>query len=278
MPLEALRRCDPRPSQVIVVDNGSSDGLSEYVEENFPEVSVIRADRNLGFAGGNNLGIINASGEVVVLLNDDTEPEKDWLGPLEKAFQVDRRLGIAGCQLLYPDSGKIQHLGAVVHPNGLTDHIAWGEKPQSEGDLAVSCPYVTGAAIAIRRSVFQKIGLLDDGFFPIYYEEVDFCERAARAGFEIAVVPGSRVVHHESQTTNRMSQRFLRLYHRNRIRYLLKNRRIRGLARAMASEARWIVGHTPWDQFWPLALAYAWAPFHASDVFRHHRRRRGSSW
>src|SRR5690606_30479801 len=101
MPLEALRRCSPAADEVIVVDNGSTDGTSAFVREHHPEAMLVRAPRNLGFAGGNNLGIVNASGDIVILLNDDTEPEPDWLAPLHAAFDADPRLGIAGVRLLY---------------------------------------------------------------------------------------------------------------------------------------------------------------------------------
>ena len=270
MPLRALAACDPAPGEVIVVDNGSTDGLSGHVARCWPAVGCIRSPRNLGFAGGNNLGIVNATGDVVVLLNDDTEPEPGWLAPLAQAFAANPRLGVAGCQLLYPgEGGRVQHLGAVVHANGLTDHLAWGEESKDAApDQVIPCDYVTGAAIAIRREVMAQVGLLDQGYFPIYFEEVDFCEAARRAGWELAVVPAARVVHHESQTTGRLSQRFLRLYHRNRIRYLLKNRGPLGMARALRAEAKWIVGHQPWEHLWPCALAWAWAPFQLADLWR----------
>ncbi|CAN5451299.1 hypothetical protein BH09SUM1_BH09SUM1_06320 [soil metagenome] len=267
MPLDALRRCDPPAAQVIVVDNGSDDGLSEFVKKNYPEVDLVRAPQNLGFAGGNNLGIVNARGEIIVLLNDDTDPEADWLAPIAAAFAQHSRFGLAGCQLLYPDSGKVQHLGGVVHDNGLTDHAGWGGEAGvfAKGEIIPS-DYVTGAAMAIRRRVLSDIGFLDAGFWPIYFEETDFCARAKRAGWEIAVVPESRVVHHESQTTGRLSPKFLRTYHRNRIRYLIKNRRVMEWGRTFRAEARWMAINAPWDHLWACALAYAWAPFQLAEV------------
>ncbi|MCC6547741.1 glycosyltransferase family 2 protein [Candidatus Sumerlaeota bacterium] len=270
MPLDALAASDPRPHEVIVVDNGSSDGLSDFVVANYPWVTLVRAPRNLGFAGGNNLGIVNAVGDVVVLLNDDTEPRANWLAPIRDAFAANRRLGIAGCSLLYPGGEKIQHQGGVIHANGLTDHAEWNAQWSGEDSLPahIDAPYVTGAAMAIRRSVIDRVGMLDAGYWPIYFEEVDFCERATRAGFGCAVVPRSVVIHHESQTTVRFSAKFLKTYHRNRIRFLLKNRRVRGWMAALGAEVRWIVQHRPWDQLWPCALAYAWAPVHVADVLR----------
>jgi len=275
MPLDALRRCDPAPFETIVVDNGSSDGLSAFVRENYPEVKLVRAPRNLGFAGGNNLGIVNAEGDVVLLLNDDTDPEPSWLAPLAEAFDADARLGVVGCQLLYPQSGKVQHLGGRVHANGLTDHDGWGEDPTDGNAVVEAADYVTGAAMAIRRDVIRSIGMLDPGFWPIYFEETDFCARARRRGWKLAVVTGSRVVHHESQSQDgRMSAKFLRTYHRNRMRFLIKNRSLGEWPRVLRAEARWIMTGARWDQFLPCVMAYAWAPFHLIDVLRIPRRHR----
>ncbi|HMX61503.1 MAG TPA: glycosyltransferase family 2 protein [Candidatus Sumerlaeota bacterium] len=270
MPLDALAACMPRAAEVIVVDNGSHDGLSEFVAERYPWVKLVRAPRNLGFAGGNNLGIVNATGEVIVLLNDDTEPRANWLAPIQEALTQDRTLGIVGCSLLYPGAEKIQHRGGVIHANGLTDHKEWNAEWKEDEDVParIDAPYVTGAAMAIRRAVIDRVGMLDAGYWPIYFEEVDFCERAVRDHWGCAVVPRSIVIHHESQTTVRFSAKFLKTYHRNRVRFLLKNRRLRGWIAALRAEVRWFVQHRPWDQLWPCALAYAWAPVHVADVLR----------
>lgn len=281
MPLDALRRCDPAPHEVIVVDNGSSDGLADLVARDYPEVLLVRAPRNLGFAGGNNFGILNASGDVVLLLNDDTEPRADWLGPIVELLRREPGVGIVGCQLVYPDGVTIQHMGGVVHANGLTDHVAWGEDSRRAGGAddptgpVVECDYATGAAMAIRREVIAEVGLLDEGFWPIYFEEVDFCERARRAGWRCVVAQNSAVVHHESQTTVKFSRGFLEKYHRNRWRYLLRNRGRRGLLRALRAEARWLAQHKPWDMLWPLAQAYAWIPFQYNEIMAERRRAAG---
>jgi GT2 family glycosyltransferase len=275
MPLEALRRCDPAPFETIVVDNGSSDGLSKFVAAHYPEVHLVRAPQNLGFAGGNNLGIVNARGDVVLLLNDDTEPEPGWLAPIVEAFLGDARLGIIGCQLLYPNTGEVQHLGGILHANGLSDHAGWGERPRGDGALLPAGDYVTGAAMAIRREVIATVGMLDAGFWPIYFEETDFCARAARVGWKLAVASGSRVVHHESQSQDgRMSARFLRTYHRNRIRFLLKNRTLGQWPRVLRAEARWIMTGARWDQFIPCVLAWSSAPFQWLEIRASLRRGR----
>src|SRR5690606_4722506 len=121
------------------------DGTSRFISENYPEVTLVRAPRNLGFAGGNNLGLVNATGDVLVLLNDDTQPDSDWLAPLAREFSADPQLGVAGVRLLYPDRRTIQHLGGVVEPNGLTKHLDYGASLQDQQvHETLEVDYVTG--------------------------------------------------------------------------------------------------------------------------------------
>ncbi len=257
--LESLRRCSWPEREIIVVDNGSSDGTSALVARDYPEARLLRAPRNLGFAGGNNLGAAHARGQWIVLLNDDTECEPDWLDALVSASRRLPRAGILGCLLLYPDRRTIQHAGGVVHANGLTDHLDWGRAPGEENlpREPRACDYVTGAAMAIRRDVWERVGPLDPGYFPIYFEENELCWRAREAGWEVWMIPQSRVIHYESQTQKAWSRRFLARYHRNRLRFVLRNFRGRRLLAAMKAEWRWLSRHRPYDQILPLSLAYA---------------------
>ncbi len=257
--LAAVRRTDWPNLEVLVVDNGSSDDTSRVVGRGFPEVRLLRAPLNLGFAGGNCLGVAHARGEWIILLNDDTRPEPDWVRSLLEAARTRPRAGILGCLLLYPDGKRVQHLGGVIGPNALTDHLDWGrEVDGSQRALPPRrCEYVTGAALAFRREVWDEAGPLDAGYFPIYFEESEFCWRAARAGWEVWVVPSARVIHDESRTQGAWSARFLTRYHRNRLRFVARNWRGRLLARAVRAEAGWLARNRPYDQIGPLALAYA---------------------
>lgn len=257
MPLDAMRKCTRFNGEVIVVDNGSKDGLSAFVRENYPEVNLVESPKNLGFAGGNNLGILNSTGKILVLLNDDTEPRPDWLNSLDEEFLKNPKLGIAGCKLLYPDGKTIQHLGGTISRNGLTNHLDYGLDESQQTVLEPrEVDYVTGAAFAFRRSLVRDVGLLDPRFWPIYFEETDFCVRTRRKGWQIKVIPQSVVIHHESQTTVRFSYRFMFMYHRNRMRFLLKNNFGLDLLRVLREEARWLSGNAPWDHLRPLAHAY----------------------
>lgn len=243
--------------EVIVVDNGSTDQTQEVARSEFPQVLTIRSDYNRGFAGGNNLGLQAAHGDMLVLLNDDTEVEAGWLTALTQAAAQYANWGILGCKLLYPDKRTIQHAGGIIHPNGLTDHRGHGEEDHGQYNEITSQPYVTGAAFAIRRTLIDQLGYLDEGYYPIYFEEIDYCVRARRIGYECIYVPGAIVYHAESRTTHRWSSPFLYKYNKNRIRFCLKNFTVPELLRAAESEARWLIKHRPGNICIPLLRAYA---------------------
>lgn len=243
--------------EVFVVDNGSTDQTQEVVRSAFPQVCIIRSDHNRGFAGGNNLGLKAARGDMLILLNDDTEVEANWLTALTQAAAQYPNWGILGCKLLYPDKRTIQHAGGIIHTNGLTDHRGYGEEDQGQYNDIEPQPYVTGAAFAIRRTLIDRLGYLDEGYYPIYFEEIDYCVRARRLGYASLYVPGAVVYHAESRTTHRWSPSFLYKYHKNRIRFCLKNFAWPELARAAKSEGRWLVKHRPRETFIPLLGAYA---------------------
>lgn len=237
--LDSLRDLDYEDYEVIVVDNGSTDNLAEVVLEDYPEARLIRSPVNLGFAGGNNLGLRQAQGDILVLLNDDTEVRPEWLKAWALAADENPKWGILGCKLLYPGGRTIQHAGGVVAPNGNTTHLGYEEEDRGQFDETASCDYVTGAAMAIRREAFQRIGPLDEKYFPIYFEETDYCFQARRAGFDVLYVPGAVVIHHESRTQGRGSFRFMVRYTRCRMRFLVKCFSGRELRQAAWHELKW---------------------------------------
>jgi len=237
--LESLRATDYDRYEVIVVDNGSTDNLAEVVKTGFPEALLIQSPINLGFAGGNNLGMRQAQGAVLVLLNDDTEVRPGWLRAWAEAMRERPRWGVLGCKLLYPGGRLIQHAGGVVESNGQTHHIGYEQEDDGRFDAMLACDYVTGAAIALRRAMTLRLGPLDEKYFPIYFEETDYCWQARRVGYEVLYVPGAVVIHHESRTQGRFSFRFVFRYTRCRMRFLLKCFSRRELLRAARQELRW---------------------------------------
>jgi len=262
--------------EVIVVDNGSTDDLAEVVAARRPEVRLIRSPVNLGFAGGNNLGIREAHGDVVVLLNDDAEPRPDWLQAWAAAAAEDPRWGVMGCKLLYPDGETIQHAGGIIEPSAMTRHIGYEEKDDGRFDALIECDYVTGAAIALRRELIDRVGLLDEKYFPIYYEETDYCWQARRIGYQVLYVPGAVVVHHESRTQGRYSFRFIFRQTRCRMRFLCKCFSKWELLRALRHELAWWFKPFSYPCYLPFLCGYVAGliqlPTHLRDRFPFHRR------
>lgn len=209
--------------QLIVVDNASSDGSPELVRERFPQVELIRNRRNLGYAGGINVGLREAQGELIALLNQDTVVQESWLAELARAFEMDPKIGIAGCKILFADGRTIQHAGGIItYPQALPDHYGYGQFDEGQYDQMKEVDYVTGAALGIRRSVLEDVGYFDEAFFPAYYEDADFCFRAREAGYKVVYIPRALVIHHESSTLRRDSYNYHRAMHRNRLRFVLK--------------------------------------------------------
>jgi len=208
--------------EVIVVDNASADGSADFVAKNYPQMHLIRNQHNLGFAGGCNIGLRAAQGDVLVLLNQDTIVNPNWLRILSDALQ-DHKVGVVGCKVFYPDGETIQHAGGWIEwPLGEAHHYGQRERDTGEWDTSRTVEYVTGAAMAFRRDVLEEVGFLDEDFWPGYFEDADFCLRVLKAGYEIWYIPEATLTHVE--TTSLTDQSLIwQFYHRGRLRFLLKH-------------------------------------------------------
>jgi len=220
--LNAVLSQDYPDFEVIVVDNGSTDGSADFVAQHFPRVRLIRNERNLGFAAGNNVGLRAATGDVLVLLNQDTVVRPGWLAALVNALE-DKAVGVAGCKILYPDGKTIQHAGGWIEwPLGVPHHYGRGERDTGQWDVPRPVEYVTGAAMAFRRDVLEQVGFLDEEFWPTYFEDADFCLQARKAGHKIWYTPEATLTHVESAShTSQVSM--WQAHHRGRMRFLLKH-------------------------------------------------------
>ncbi len=258
--MESISSSSYEDVELVLVDNGSKDSSAliarRAAEKRGLGCTISALGRNSGFARANNRGFNLTSGEIVLLLNPDTELYEDTVAELVGAFE-DPLVGIAGCKVYYPDRETLQHAGGYVRDNGLTMHYGVGEKDTGAHDRPRDVAYVTGAALAVRRDLFERLGLLDPGFYPAYFEELDLCLHARRLGYRVLYQPGARIIHHESTTTGRFSRRYYYLYHRNRLRFLLKNFSWRFLLeRSLAMERRWIDMVDPVGHRVPLMRAY----------------------
>ena len=180
------------PSEVIVVDNGSSDGTVELIEKEFFQVKLIRSPRNLGYGGGNNFGVKHAKGEYVVILNPDTKVEKNWLEKLLKPLEKEEKL-ITTPKILTYDGSKINTCGNIDHFTGLTFTRGLNESPGKFNEFEYLSG-LSGACFAMRRKDYLELGGFDENFFT-YNEDAEFSWRAHAKGFNILYVPTSIVYH-----------------------------------------------------------------------------------
>jgi GT2 family glycosyltransferase len=227
--LESLRLSEYRNLEVIVVDNASHQNPAPIIEHSFPEVQVIVSAENLGFAGGNNLGIDAAKGKYLFFLNNDTEIVSNTIRPLVQYFEQHTDAGIVCPKILFYDSGEIiQYVGASgINPyTGRNSRPGFGEKDRGQYDTIRKTELAHGAAMMVPRSVVDKVGYMPDVFF-LYYEEIDWCETIKNIGYNIYVIPESRVYHKESMSIGKTSP--LKTYYMTRNRLLFMRRHTKGL-------------------------------------------------
>ncbi len=212
--------------KVVVVDNASTDGSIEMIQKNFQTVVLIKNIENAGFSRANNQGIRYAlanNAEYILLLNNDVEiTNGKWLENMIAVLESDSKIGIVGCKLLYPN-GKIQHAGGIIN---LTGGHNRGECEDDLGlyDKMEFLKFVTGAVLLIKSEVVCKIGLLDEGFTPLYYEDVDWCVRAELHGYNVAYSPNPTLIHNCGSSAKKLNQEQMSFYlRRSFIRFFLLN-------------------------------------------------------
>ena len=215
--------------EVIVVDNASTQDEASIITEQYPQVKVIRSKRNLGFAGGNNLGIKEAKGKYILLINNDTFFKEFNIEALIERLESSNKTGIVCPKLRFAwGSNLIQFAGYTPLTNiTVRNHaIGFGEEDHGQYDTAHPTPYAHGAAMLIKREAIENAGLMPECFF-LYYEEIDWSMMFTRAGYEIWYDPKCTVYHKESQTTGQNSP--LRTYYITRNRLLLVKRNYKGI-------------------------------------------------
>jgi GT2 family glycosyltransferase len=230
--LDSIRRQDYANTEVIVVDNGSRDNPGPTLAARYPEVRFIRSEQNLGFAGGNNLGIAAATGAFLFFVNNDAELTAGCIGTLLARLYAPRTPAIGAISPLicyYRDEGGpsydiIQYAGMTpVNPVTARNRtIGQGEPDRGQYTEAGPTAYAHGAAMMVSRAALIKAGPMPADFF-LYYEELDWCERIRRAGFDIWLEPQARVYHKESLTVAKMGALKTYFLNRNRIRFVRRN-------------------------------------------------------
>lgn len=223
--LESLRKIDYPCAELLVIDNGSTDDSVCQIRRAFPQVNLIETGSNLGYVGGNNIGLeyaLGAGADYALLLNNDTEAAPDFLTRLVEAAEADPQVGMAGPSLYYFDLPKTfwSAGGAIDWKRGKTSMVGINQHDEGQfGSQPREMDFVTGCAILIRMSAVKEAGMLDPRFF-VYYEETEWCVRVKRYGYKILFVPQSRVWHKISPVAREASPMVHYYMTRNRLLFL----------------------------------------------------------
>ena len=211
--------------EVIVVDNGSREDPTPVFKAIYPDVKVILNGRNLGFTGGNNVGIRAAKGDFLFIVNNDTEVTPGLLEGLLEVFDNFPDAGIVSPKFHYFfHKGTIEYAGynTVNIFTGRNGMIGCREKDEGQYNEVKVTNYAHGGGMMVPRKVVEEVGGLPEDFF-IYYEEFDWCEQIKRKGYKVYYQPKSLIYHKESMTTGKASP-FKTFYNtKNRIYYMRRN-------------------------------------------------------
>ena len=225
--LSSLKNLTYKEYDIIVVDNGSSDGSPQEIASAFPEALLLCQDTNLGFAGGCNVGIryaLDKGAEAICLLNNDAVVDPHFLSALAEKARKEPQTGILGAQILmYSDRERLDHLGGMwnakraafdlIGNRTLCKDLIWDESQEID--------YVCGASFFVKREVFEKVGLLEEKFFLIW-EEADLCFQARRQGFSIKVCLEAKIFHKVSASFKSKAHSTY-FFFRNRLLWMKRN-------------------------------------------------------
>ena len=220
--------------EVIVVDNASQNQEAETISKKYPHVKVIKSEKNLGFAGGNNLGIKAAQGRYLFFINNDTIFKGYNVQALIDRLESSPVIGVVCPKIRFAwGNNPIQFTGytPLTKITVRNQAIGFGEDDQGQYDTAHPTPYAHGAAMLVKREAIDKVGLMPECFF-LYYEELDWSMMFTRAGYQIWYEPLCTIFHKESQATGQNSP--LRTYYIVRNRLLLVKRNWSGITKYLS--------------------------------------------
>ncbi len=239
--LESLERLTYPNWELLLVDNGSTQGDIRPLKHDFPHINLFISPDNLGFAGGNNLAFLHCKGKYILLLNNDTEVDPEFLEPLVRLLEEKPRVGVVSPKLYYYDDPEVlQFAGTTgMHPITLRGKkIGNGVRDKGQFDQIRETGFANGACMMLRKELLDQFGGMYAPYF-LYYEEHDLCSQIERAGYKIMFHPGSRIWHKVSASTGALSPLKTEYLHRNRFVYLRRNRS--GLQQVLASIYYWLI-------------------------------------
>lgn len=221
--LDSLIKQTVKNFEVIVVDNGSTDGSAGYLRKFYPQDKIIELDKNIGFAPAVNLGIKQALGEYIVLLNNDTKVDKNCLKYLLQSADKIKAAGFVAAKMLqFYNPELIDSAGDYINAAGHGSNIGRGERDSEKFNQGKFVFSATGGGCLIKRSVFKKVGLFDDDYFA-YFEDMDLCFRAQLKGFKVYFEPRAIIYHIHKATSNKNRPFTEYLQFRNMTMTVIKN-------------------------------------------------------
>jgi GT2 family glycosyltransferase len=224
--LESSRSLTYPNVEIIVVDNASEPALSTCIDpDQYPNLHLIRSERNLGFTGGNNLGIEAAKGDFLFIVNNDTELTPDLLDKLLEPFQLDARIGVTCPKIKFYDMPDVLQYAGYNSMNmytGTATPVGLNQPDTGQYDTPGVTNFAHGCAMMVRREVIEKVGRFAERFF-LYYEELDWSQRIKDAGYLIYYQPSAYILHKESVSVG--PQNPMKTYYltRNRILYMRRH-------------------------------------------------------
>jgi GT2 family glycosyltransferase len=240
--LSALRRQTFQNFETILVDNGSTDGSADFVRTQFPEVKLLELPENRGFTGGNIVGYEKARGDLVALLNNDTEAHPNWLEEIQRASRAYPKAGsFASKMMYYYERSRIENCGFDLGTAGTTLDLGRDELDGPDRNHPCTVFGACGGAAAYRRNVLDDIGFLDRDFFLIY-EDVDLSFRAQLQGYECVYIPGAIVYHRYRASIGKAWARQVYFSQRNIEFVYLKNMPLRLILQSLPERLVYEVG------------------------------------
>lgn len=223
--LQSLKNISYGNAEIIVVDNGSTDGSVGKLQIFKAGFSLLTSEANLGFAGGNNIGIryaIDHKAGYVLFLNNDTVVDPGFIEPLLEKVLNENKVGAVGGKIYYyDDPERIWYAGGSLNCfSGRTKHSGKNKIDTGKYDKTREVGFITGCLMLIPREVIENVGMMDEKYF-LYFEDADWCYRIRKAGYKLIYSPQSRIYHKESATTQRLNNVKAYYYYRN-IHYFAK--------------------------------------------------------